>query len=157
MHYHFLTSHTKLIACKCHEQDFVLGGHLFIFFIFWLMNCVSPFAPSLKSIKGEKKIVFFFYPIIGFSLIYLLDSCDSLSTEILILHLIGYCSGSKIFWAFFTFLKSKDPSDGSEQALINELKALDEHLAGHVISQSLKHNPLLTYKIIFNLFVFEEQ
>ncbi|XP_021910475.1 glutathione S-transferase DHAR2-like [Carica papaya] len=39
--------------------------------------------------------------------------------------------GSKIFWAFFTFLKSKDPSDGSEQALINELKALDEHLAGH--------------------------
>lgn len=31
-----------------------------------------------------------------------------------------------------TFVKSKDPSDGSEQALVNELKALDEHLKAHV-------------------------
>ena len=31
-----------------------------------------------------------------------------------------------------TFLKSKDPSDGSEQALLTELKALDEHLKAHV-------------------------
>ncbi|CAA2987569.1 glutathione S-transferase DHAR2-like [Olea europaea subsp. europaea] len=36
--------------------------------------------------------------------------------------------GSKIFPSFVKFLKSKDPSDGSEQALLNELKALDEHL-----------------------------
>ncbi|KAG8390890.1 hypothetical protein BUALT_Bualt01G0130600 [Buddleja alternifolia] len=36
--------------------------------------------------------------------------------------------GSKIFSSFVTFLKSKDPSDGSEQALVKELKALDEHL-----------------------------
>ncbi|XP_061998574.1 glutathione S-transferase DHAR2-like [Rosa rugosa] len=39
--------------------------------------------------------------------------------------------GSKIFGSFVTFLKSKDPSDGSEQALLNELKALDEHLKAH--------------------------
>lgn len=31
-----------------------------------------------------------------------------------------------------TFLKSKDLSDGSEQALLTELKALDEHLKAHV-------------------------
>ncbi|KAH6806320.1 dehydroascorbate reductase 2 [Perilla frutescens var. frutescens] len=36
--------------------------------------------------------------------------------------------GSKIFSTFVKFLKSKDPSDGSEQALLDELKALDEHL-----------------------------
>ncbi|XWS66068.1 hypothetical protein CRYUN_Cryun05aG0168400 [Craigia yunnanensis] len=38
--------------------------------------------------------------------------------------------GSKIFGTFITFLKSKDANDGSEQALLNELKALDEHLKG---------------------------
>ncbi|XP_057789122.1 glutathione S-transferase DHAR2-like isoform X1 [Salvia miltiorrhiza] len=36
--------------------------------------------------------------------------------------------GSKIFSSFVKFLKSKDPSDGSEQALLDELKALEEHL-----------------------------
>ncbi|KAF3433780.1 hypothetical protein FNV43_RR24883 [Rhamnella rubrinervis] len=39
--------------------------------------------------------------------------------------------GSKIFSTFVTFLKSKDPTDGSEQALLTELKALDEHLKEH--------------------------
>ncbi|KAK1321722.1 Glutathione S-transferase DHAR2 [Acorus calamus] len=39
--------------------------------------------------------------------------------------------GSKIFSTFVTFLKSKDPNDGSEQALLNELRALDEHLKVH--------------------------
>ncbi|OMO89829.1 hypothetical protein CCACVL1_07610 [Corchorus capsularis] len=39
--------------------------------------------------------------------------------------------GSKIFGSFVTFLKSKDASDGSEEALLNELKALDEHLKAH--------------------------
>ncbi|XP_052187497.1 glutathione S-transferase DHAR2-like [Diospyros lotus] len=39
--------------------------------------------------------------------------------------------GSKIFSSFVKFLKSKDPSDGSEQALLDELKALDEHLKAH--------------------------
>ncbi|KAI8007134.1 Glutathione S-transferase DHAR2 [Camellia lanceoleosa] len=39
--------------------------------------------------------------------------------------------GSKIFPSFVKFLKSKDPSDGSEQALLDELKALDEHLRAH--------------------------
>ncbi|KAL2539915.1 Glutathione S-transferase DHAR2 [Abeliophyllum distichum] len=36
--------------------------------------------------------------------------------------------GSKIFPSFVKFLKSKDPGDGSEQALLDELKALNEHL-----------------------------
>ena len=40
--------------------------------------------------------------------------------------------GSKINGAFVKFLLSKDPSDGSEQALLEELKALDEHLKAHV-------------------------
>ncbi|KAK3005802.1 hypothetical protein RJ639_016268, partial [Escallonia herrerae] len=39
--------------------------------------------------------------------------------------------GSKVFSAFVTFLKSKDPNDGTEQVLLNELKALDEHLKAH--------------------------
>lgn len=41
------------------------------------------------------------------------------------------CRGSKIFPSFVKFLKSKDPNDGSEQALLDELKALDEHLKAH--------------------------
>ncbi|KAM0953612.1 putative glutathione dehydrogenase (ascorbate) [Dioscorea sansibarensis] len=39
--------------------------------------------------------------------------------------------GSKIFPTFVKFLKSKDPNDGSEQALLAELQALDEHLKKH--------------------------
>ncbi|XP_022976471.1 glutathione S-transferase DHAR2-like isoform X1 [Cucurbita maxima] len=39
--------------------------------------------------------------------------------------------GSKINGAFVKFLLSKDPTDGSEQALLEELKALDEHLKAH--------------------------
>ncbi|XP_074281166.1 glutathione S-transferase DHAR2-like [Silene latifolia] len=39
--------------------------------------------------------------------------------------------GSKIFSAFVSFLKSKDANDGTEQALLDELKALDEHLKSH--------------------------
>ncbi|KAF3329971.1 glutathione S-transferase DHAR2-like protein [Carex littledalei] len=39
--------------------------------------------------------------------------------------------GSKIFPAFVTFLKSKDSNDGSEQALVNELRSLNEHLESH--------------------------
>lgn len=39
--------------------------------------------------------------------------------------------GSKILSSFVKFLKSKDPNDGSEQALLEELRALDEHLKEH--------------------------
>ncbi|XP_048135301.1 glutathione S-transferase DHAR2 [Rhodamnia argentea] len=39
--------------------------------------------------------------------------------------------GSKIFISFVKFVKSKDPSDGTEQALLDELKALDGHLKAH--------------------------
>ncbi|XP_057831082.2 glutathione S-transferase DHAR2 isoform X2 [Cryptomeria japonica] len=36
--------------------------------------------------------------------------------------------GSKIFPTFIGFLKSRDPNDGKEQALLDELRALDEYL-----------------------------
>ncbi|OIV91230.1 hypothetical protein TanjilG_30452 [Lupinus angustifolius] len=39
--------------------------------------------------------------------------------------------GSKLFGSFVSFLKSKDENDGTEQALLAELKALDEHLKAH--------------------------
>ncbi|KAI4384456.1 hypothetical protein MLD38_002611 [Melastoma candidum] len=39
--------------------------------------------------------------------------------------------GSKLFPSFVKFLTSKDPNDGTEQALFEELKALDEHLKAH--------------------------
>ncbi|CAN1174069.1 Glutathione S-transferase DHAR2 [Linum perenne] len=39
--------------------------------------------------------------------------------------------GSKIFMSFINFLKSKDSSDGTEQALVEQLKALDDHLKAH--------------------------
>ncbi|CAN1257679.1 Glutathione S-transferase DHAR2 [Linum perenne] len=42
--------------------------------------------------------------------------------------------GSKIFMSFINFLKSKDSSDGTEQALVEQLKALDDHLKAHVWS-----------------------
>lgn len=36
--------------------------------------------------------------------------------------------GSKIFSSFVAFVKSKDPNDGTEQTLLSELKAFDDHL-----------------------------
>ncbi|KAH9675501.1 glutathione S-transferase DHAR3 [Citrus sinensis] len=36
--------------------------------------------------------------------------------------------GSKIFSMFIGFLKSKDPSDGSEQALLNELNSFNDYI-----------------------------
>ncbi|OIW06823.1 hypothetical protein TanjilG_03718 [Lupinus angustifolius] len=39
--------------------------------------------------------------------------------------------GSNIFGTFVSFVKSKDPNDGTEQALLVELKALDDHLKAH--------------------------
>ncbi|CAA7013585.1 unnamed protein product [Microthlaspi erraticum] len=39
--------------------------------------------------------------------------------------------GSKIFSTFGTFLKSKDSNDNSEQALLHELEALEQHLKTH--------------------------
>jgi glutathione dehydrogenase/transferase len=45
--------------------------------------------------------------------------------------------GSKIFSCFVTFLKSKDPNDGSEKALLNQLQALEEHLKAHVSGRGI--------------------
>ncbi|KAL5225714.1 hypothetical protein ABZP36_012353 [Zizania latifolia] len=39
--------------------------------------------------------------------------------------------GSKIFSTFIGFLKSKDPSDGTEQALLSELTSFDSYLKGN--------------------------
>ncbi|KAG9138841.1 hypothetical protein Leryth_007468 [Lithospermum erythrorhizon] len=39
--------------------------------------------------------------------------------------------GSNIYSSFSAFLKSKDNNDGTEQTLLSELKALDEHLKSH--------------------------
>ncbi|CAN0909418.1 Glutathione S-transferase DHAR2 [Linum grandiflorum] len=39
--------------------------------------------------------------------------------------------GSKIFDSFVSFLKSKDSSDGTEEALVKELTQLNEHLKTH--------------------------
>ncbi|KAI3723021.1 hypothetical protein L2E82_34306 [Cichorium intybus] len=36
--------------------------------------------------------------------------------------------GSKIFSTYIGFLKSKDPNDGTEQALLNELSAFNDHI-----------------------------
>ncbi|KAL6861758.1 hypothetical protein ACP4OV_017458 [Aristida adscensionis] len=45
------------------------------------------------------------------------------------MHLEKHLSrGSKIFSTFIGFLKSKDPSDGTEQALLNELTSFDSYL-----------------------------
>jgi hypothetical protein len=40
--------------------------------------------------------------------------------------------GSKIFSTFIGFLKSKDPSDGTEQALLDELTSFDSYLKDNV-------------------------
>ncbi|KAG8092757.1 hypothetical protein GUJ93_ZPchr0012g19312 [Zizania palustris] len=39
--------------------------------------------------------------------------------------------GSKIFSTFIGFLKSKDPSDGTEQTLLSELASFDSYLKGN--------------------------
>ncbi|KAJ4770694.1 Chloride intracellular channel protein 1 [Rhynchospora pubera] len=39
--------------------------------------------------------------------------------------------GSKILSRFVNFLKSKDPTDGAEQALLDELRFFDDHLMEH--------------------------
>lgn len=46
--------------------------------------------------------------------------------------IILLCSGSKIFSTFIAFLKSKDPSDGTEQALLNELRPFNDHIKENV-------------------------
>lgn len=42
------------------------------------------------------------------------------------------CSGSKIFSTFIGFLKSKDPADGTEQALLSELTAFNDYIKENV-------------------------
>lgn len=45
---------------------------------------------------------------------------------------MNLCSGSKIFSSFIAFLKSKDASDGTEEALLNELTAFNTYLEANV-------------------------
>lgn len=51
-------------------------------------------------------------------------------------------SGSKIFSTFIGFLKSQDPTDGTEQALLDELTSFNEYLKENV---SLFFHLLLLY------------
>lgn len=51
-------------------------------------------------------------------------------------------SGSNIFSTFIGFLKSKDPTDGTEQALLDELTSFNEYLKENV---SLFFHLLLLY------------
>lgn len=43
-----------------------------------------------------------------------------------------FCSGSKIFSTFIGFLKSKDPSDGTEEALVTELASFNDYIKDNV-------------------------
>ena len=45
---------------------------------------------------------------------------------------VHFSSGSKIFSTFIGFLKSKDPNDGTEQALLNELSSFNDYLKDNV-------------------------
>lgn len=45
---------------------------------------------------------------------------------------IDMCSGSKIFSTYIGFLKSKDPNDGKEEALLNELSAFNDYIKENV-------------------------
>lgn len=48
------------------------------------------------------------------------------------LFFIVSCRGSKIFPKFVGFLKSKDPNDGTEQALLYELTVFNDYLKENV-------------------------
>lgn len=54
------------------------------------------------------------------------------------------CRGANIFSSFIKFLKSKDAGDGSEQALVDELKTFDDHLKAHVSDFTSKKMPLFS-------------
>ncbi|CAN6471248.1 unnamed protein product [Victoria cruziana] len=59
--------------------------------------------------------------------------------------------GSKVFISFIKFLKSKDPNDGTEQALLDELRALNEHLKEHVRLPFLFQHSILFFTEIQTL------
>jgi hypothetical protein len=48
-------------------------------------------------------------------------------------------SGSKIFSTFIGFLKSKDPNDGTEQALLSELTSFDSYLKDNVSGPNVNY------------------
>lgn len=77
-------------------------------------------------------------------LMFLLELC--LSSTVVILsnlqqQIFPYCCrSSRIFPCFVKFLKSKDPNDGTEQALLEELKALEELLKPQVRILAICHH-----------------
>ena len=61
------------------------------------------------------------------------------------------CSGSKIFSTFIGLLKSKDPKDGTEQVLLDELSTFNDYLKENVSSfclDDLFHNLSLRVYVI---------
>ncbi|PWA65927.1 dehydroascorbate reductase 1 [Artemisia annua] len=63
-------------------------------------------------------------------LVFLCLRRNNLKPLLVLAHLIAdcICSGSKIFSTYIGFLKSKDANDGTEQALLNELSAFNDHI-----------------------------
>ncbi|KAG4191216.1 hypothetical protein ERO13_A07G078600v2 [Gossypium hirsutum] len=51
--------------------------------------------------------------------------------------------GSKIFSTFIGFLKSKDPSDGTEQALLDELSSFNDYIKENISAADLSVAPKL--------------
>lgn len=63
---------------------------------------------------------------------YFVNTYGSVILRVIIIVHKFHCSGSKIFSTFIGFLKSKDPSDGTEEALLNELTSFDSYLKDNV-------------------------
>lgn len=63
------------------------------------------------------------------------------------------CSGSKIFSTFIGFLKSKDPSDGTEQALLDELSSFNDYIKENVRPLSGSLNVLRFVYLLHNQFI----
>ena len=82
---------------------------------------LSPFTKELISVLSNH---FFYHVLFAYYASILLVTCDD-------------NRGSKIFSTFVAFLKSKDATDGTEKALVDELQALDGHLKAHVSQLTL--------------------
>ncbi|PPS12862.1 hypothetical protein GOBAR_AA07770 [Gossypium barbadense] len=61
--------------------------------------------------------------------------------------------GSKIFSTFIGFLKSKDPSDGTEQALLDELSSFNDYIKENVRPLSGSLNVLRFVYLLHNRFI----
>lgn len=63
------------------------------------------------------------------------------------------CRGSKIFPAFVGFLKSKDPADGTEHALLSELSVFNDYLKENVslVLYTFSYESLCNFKSLIDV------